>query len=223
MSTSDEIVPQVVSGGGWQTTFTFVSAEDAAVSFPITFRTADGQPWRVPMQGQTATDRAVVMLPPRGTVTLATSDAGPLTQGWAQLDLPCCPDVGGYAVFKQSVPGRPDFEAVVPFGRTFNARSLMMFDNTAGYATGIAIVSTSSFIDATVTVAIRDEAGNRIALDQFRLNRLNKQVFVLAERWPEAAGRKGSIEFSSSPGQISVLGLRFNSGGAFTSVHSLEP
>lgn len=218
ISSLDDVIPQLVVGGGWSTSITLVNIDEGAVSVPIKYFDGNGQPW-VPRGLPTAP----INIPAKGTVTINTAEDGDLQQGWAQLDFPCCPDVSGYAIFKQRVAGRPDLEAVVPLADSYSQRSVLMFDNTNGYSTGIALVNTDSFTTATVTVAIRDEAGQRIHLDQFTMPKQSKQVFSMPDRFAPSTGRRGSIEFTASPGRISVLGLRFNPGGAFTSIHALEP
>ena len=223
VSSLDDVVPQFVTGGGWSSVLTLINMEDTPVSVPIKFYDGDGQPWKVPLVGRLAVSSLTVTVQPKATVSLETPSTGPLEQGWVYLDLPCCPDLSGMAVFKQVVPGRPDFEAVVPLVSSYDDRTWLLFDNTNSFASGVAIVNPRDWSSATVTIHIRDENGQRILLDQITVGPLKKQVFDLATRFQESKNRKGSIEFTASPGYISILGLRFNPGGAFTSVHSLEP
>jgi hypothetical protein len=223
VSSLDDVVPQFVSGGGWSSTLTLINMEDAPIDVPIKFYDGDGQPWKAPLVGRDPVSSLMLTVQPKSTATLETSPAGLLQQGWVYLDLPCCPDLSGMAIFKQVVAGRPDFEAVVPLVSSYDDRTWLLFDNTKSFATGVAIVNPRDWSSATVTIHIRDENGQRILLDQFTVGPLKRQVFDLSTRFPQALNRKGSIEFTCSPGNLSVLGLRFNPGGAFTSVHSLEP
>jgi len=189
----------------------------------VRFFAADGAPWRISVNGAAPAESATAVIPPRGTASLTTQDTGALAQGWAYVTLPCCPDIGGYVTFTQRVEGRPDFEATTLLSSSSSSRSVLWYDNAAGYSTGVALVNSSSFTTATITVAIRDEQGRRTGLDQFTVGRSSKLVFSLPEKYADTAGRRGSLEFTASPGSISVMGLRFNPGGAFTSVHSIEP
>jgi hypothetical protein len=52
-------------------------------------------------------------------------------QSWALISQTTKDSVGGLAVFRLSVAGRPDFEAVVPIvNRQFDNHFVMLFDNT---------------------------------------------------------------------------------------------
>lgn len=223
ISSLDEIFPQVVAGGEWCTTFTVANLDESPITIPFSFHTATGAPWKIELEGRGAAEKVDLVLQPKQTVTLTTAAAPGLVQGWGRLDIPCCPDVAGFAVFRQRVPGRPDFEAVTPLADSHSSRSFLAFDNTNGFSTGIALVNPSSFSTSVVTVNVRTENGERVLLDQITLPKLSKDVFSLPARFPVTDGKKGTIEFTSSPGQFSVLGLRFNPGGAFTSIHSWEP
>ena len=220
----DEVIPQVVFGGGWSTSISITNLDDTSIRIPVAFRRTNGQVWSVPIVGRAASATHTVDIPAHGTAFLELPDgSGDLQQGWAILDIPCCPNVGGFAVFRQSVPGRPDFEGVVPFADSFEERSVLMFDNTRGFATGIALVNPREFGGTLFTLVFRDEAGNRIHLDQITIPRQQQQVFVLADRFPQTANRRGSMEIQGVSSYISALGLRFSPGGAFTSFHSFEP
>lgn len=219
----DEVIPQFVAGGGWRTSVTLVNMSDTAASFPVEFFTDAGQPLRVPIETLGNVTGVQITLPSKQTMTFSTGDLPDLVQGWAFADLPTGQRIGGFATFRQRAPGRPDFEAVVPISSQFEDHSFLLFDNTAGFSTGISLVNPSRSTITTVTVNVRDENGNRLLLDQFSLPVRTKQVFSMPDRWRESAGKRGSIEISATPGDFVVLGLRFNPGGAFTSFHSLEP
>lgn len=220
----DEVIPQFVVGGGWSTAVTLVNMSENAASFPVEFFTDAGQPLRVPIETLGNVTGVQITLPSKQTMTFSTGDGGAnLLQGWALADFPTGQRIGGFAVFRQRSPGRPDFEAVVPIASQFENHSFLLFDNTGGFSTGISLVNPSRFTIATVTVNIRDENGNRLLLDQFTIPFRSKQVFSMTDRWKESAGKRGSVELTSTPGDFTALGLRFHPAGAFTSFHSLEP
>lgn len=225
VSSGDTVFPQFVHGGGWSTTLTFINTGDVTVQFDVNFYKNDGTAWNVPIVGLTTPAGVKVTLPPKQTIDVQTRDGGAVTeQGWAEVDYSSAAigNVSGLGVFRQRLPGRPDFEAVVPLSYYLNTRAFMLFDETAGYSTGIAWVATRYYTSSTLTINIRDEDGNRILLDQVTLKPLEKQVFTLAGRYPQAAGKRGSIEITCNPGYFSALGLRFNPTGAFTSIHTLD-
>ena len=224
-SGSDTIVPQFVYGGGWKSTLHFVNTGDVLHRFTVRFWTGSGDAWPVVLDGVGTFSTVEVTLPAKQTIEVRTIDGGDVVQqGWAEIAYPvgASSDVTGLATFRQRVAGRPDFEAVVPFASSFNTRSFLLFDEQAGFTTGIALVANRSFSNTTVTVNIRNSTGERLVLDQITMEPRQKLVFSLAERFPAATGQRGSIEITASPGNFAMLGLRFNPGGAFSSSHSLD-
>jgi hypothetical protein len=127
--------------------------------------------------------------------------------------------IQGYGTFHLESSAQ---EAVVPLETQNAAAYYLPFDNTNGYVSGVAI-SNFSTIQAGISVTIRDAAtGKVVATDIISLERYSHNSFVLTERYPSLVNIAGTIEFSTLfPGQISVLGLRFNPNKAFTSVPAL--
>lgn len=147
------------------------------------------------------------------------ANSGSLTSGSVQTSLPA--GVSGYAVLRQSVAGAQAQEAVVPLSGTSSATATLIFDETA-YVTGVAVLNPASSA-ATVTITVRDASGSQIAAPTLTLAANAKTAFTLRSRSDLAAlvGRRGSVDFTSSSGAVSVLGLRFNDL-AFTSIPALE-
>jgi hypothetical protein len=127
------------------------------------------------------------------------------------------------AVFRSQGAGRPDQEAVVPIGSVFENRFVLMFDNSGGYATSIAVVN-PDLTATTFDVTIRNNEGAILKQAKMTLESLRHQAFSTATAWPETAGQKGSIEFrvAGDSFAVSALGLRFHPGGSFTSFHTLS-
>src|SRR5205823_13733311 len=78
---------------------------------------------------------------PYGTAIVEGTNIGNLVQGYATFTLPT--GVGGYGVFRQSVAGTPDQEAVVPFSSASVTTATLIFDETVS-TTAFAIVNQSS-------------------------------------------------------------------------------
>jgi hypothetical protein len=76
-------------------------------------------------------------------------------------------------------------------------------------------------INAAVT--INDDTGALIMSDTIALPAMGHTSIDMAARYGSStAGRRGTLQFTSpSPGQISVLGLRFTPAGAFTTIPPL--
>src|SRR6476469_2948858 len=161
-----------------------------------------------------------VTLETAGSIEFETAGlASNLTQGWALLSQSTNDSVGGMAIFRQSVFGRPDQEAVVPIVSQFDNHFVLLFDNTA-FTTAIALANpTTNRVD--IPVNIRNQAGQIIDRRTVTLGSYNHTAFTLPDTWSSTAGRRGAIEFQTSGFGVGALGLRFN-GSAFTSFHVLE-
>jgi hypothetical protein len=220
--TGDWAIPQFVDGGGWQTSLVLANLDTQTAFLTVYFIKDDGTDMQVPVVGLGNVSGINVTLPPNNTINIETEgSASALTQGWAVVFPNEDERFGGFAVFRQRVQGRPDFEAVVPIGSILDQRMLLIFDNTRGFTTGMAIANPDT-VAITVNVTIRDDDGNVLGQDQMNLGELEHTAFTLPSKWPVTAGKQGSIEFSTTSDGVSVLGLRFNSAGAFTSFHTLS-
>jgi hypothetical protein len=129
--------------------------------------------------------------------------------------------VSGFAVFQyESASGVQ--EAAVPL-ETRNANSYVLaYDDTNGCFNGVAVANTSTG-SASITVTLRDAATGKItSADSITLPAQGHKAFLLRDRFPSTQGTAGTIAFSTPAGvSISVLGLRFNSNAAFTSIPAM--
>jgi hypothetical protein len=125
--------------------------------------------------------------------------------------------VTGYGVFRQSVPGIADQEAVVSLSPVSVSSSTLIFDDTE-YITSVAIANPSS-VQATVSITAWDSSGNILGTSSLTLAPRTKMEGAL-HSFPGlggVVGNRGSAAFVAGSGNIVVLGLRFN-GAAFTSI-----
>jgi hypothetical protein len=185
----------------------------SAVSFTVAFFDDNGQPLTVPALSASS---ATVNLAARGSALIEAPNTGALVTGYVLAALPA--GVAGYGVFRQSVSGEPDQEAVVPLSGTTTTTSTLLFDNTY-YATGVAIVNLSS-APSSVTLQAYDNQGNVIGTGSLSLaaNAHTSAALPSLPGLAGVAGVLGSVDFSVPNGSsIAVLGLRFN-GAAFTSI-----
>ena len=216
----DRIIPQFVDGGSWKTSMYFVNLENRSVSFQVLFFDDDGRDLSVPIIGQGLVRGLTVSLEAAGSITFETAGtASNLTQGWALLSQSTNDSVGGMAVFRQSVFGRPDQEAVVPIVNQYDNHFVLLFDNT-NFTTAIALANPTSTA-VVIPVNIRSQSGQIIDQRTVRLGSYSHTAFTLPDTWGSTAGRRGTIEFQTSGFGVGALGLRF-SGSAFTSFHVLE-
>jgi hypothetical protein len=207
-----KILPQLAFGGGWYTAVYFANISRAPVSFTVNFIGNDGNPLIVPVLGGSSVS---VNLAARGTALIEIPNAGSLVQGYVSAALPA--GATGYGVFRQSVPGVADQEAVVPLLGTTATTSTLEFDDTK-YVTGVAVVNLAS-VSTTISVFVRDAQGNTIGTSSIALGPHAKTAVVLRDipGLAGVSGSLGSVDFTASIGTLAALGLRFN-GAAFTSI-----
>ena len=105
---------------------------------------------------------------------------------------------------------------------TRNPSSFVLpFDTTEGYAAGVALANVST-VAASIPVLIRDENGNLLQSTAVPLMAQGHTSFDLVSRFGITAQRRGTLEFQTPTGsQISVLGLRFPPGAAFSTIPAL--
>jgi hypothetical protein len=207
-----KVLSQVAFGGGWYTALYFTNAGGNPVSFPVNFISDAGTPLTLFSIGGSST---TVSLSGRGTAVIEALNSGDLSQGYALVQLPG--GVSGYGVFRQSVAGRPDQEAVVPLVGAFTTTSTMIYDDTSSTTTFALANLSSSPISVTITA--RNNSGQTIGSTVVPVIPNGKYANTLKSLpgLGGVTGSRGSVDFQTNTGNIAVLGLRFG-GVAFTSV-----
>lgn len=214
--TTPQILSQFVFGGGWYSALYFTNSSAGAVSFPVSFTSDNGTPLTVPSVGGSST---TVNLAPQGTAIVEAPNVGTLSEGYVIATLPA--GVTGYGVFRQSVPGVPDQEAVVPLASVSSASSTLTYDDT-DYVTGVAIANPSA-LPVTVAITVWNSSGSVIGTSSIFLAAGTKTEAALRNitGLSGVAGNLGSAQFTVALGSVAVLGLRFN-GTAFTSIPTVQ-
>ena len=209
---ASSVLPQFAFGGGWYSALYFTNLTGSPVSFPVNFVSDAGAPLNVPVLGGSTTN---VNLAAHGTALIEAPNVGSLVQGYAAFTLPA--GVFGYGVFRQSVAGQPDQEAVVQLSDTGATANTLTWDETT-FVTAVAVVNPSSTA-ANVTVTLYDESGNTIGNSLISLPPNGKTATTLRSLpgLSGMVGERGSALFSVSEGSVAVLGLRFDRL-AFTSI-----
>jgi sugar lactone lactonase YvrE len=218
----------LASGGNWKTTWSIVNPSSTAVSIRLNFFDSSGLPLMLPLTfPQSATPAAVTTAATldrtiaAGAVLVIDSagpdNAAPLV-GWAQL-LSSGP-VGAFGVFQQKV-GAIQQEAVVPLESRGAVSYLLYFDNTSGFATGVALANITQQA-VTFTVVVRDDTGATLQTYNVTLPPQGHTAFNLADRYSITGQKRGTLELRSpSAGQITALGIRFNPTFAFSTISTL--
>jgi P pilus assembly chaperone PapD len=214
---ASSVLPQIAFGGGWYSALYFTNTTGALVSFPVSFVSDAGTPLTLPSIGGAT---AQVKIAAYGTAIIEAPNAGSLLEGYAGFALPA--GVYGYGVFRQSVAGRPDQEAVVPFSDASATSNTLTWDETS-FVTAVAIVNPGSTAE-TVAVTLWDENGKAIGTSSIALAPGSKTEATLRTMpgLSGMVGQRGSAQFTASGGSVAVLGLRFD-GSAFTSIPTTNP
>ena len=223
---------QLASGGYWTTTITLVNTGSSPAQARLNFFDNNGNPLALPLSFPPPSGGAIpLVLLLASTLDrtlnpgaeLVIQSTGPNNQptlvGWAQLLTNGT--IGGFAVFSQAI-GNTNQEAEVPMENRNASGYVVPFDNTNGSATGIALANISpQAVNSAITV--RDDTGAVMVSDTITLPAMGHTSFNLTDRYASmTAQRRGTLEFRTpSAGQISVLGLRFNATGAFSTIPAL--
>jgi hypothetical protein len=210
------IIPQIADGGGWQTTLVVINTttNTASASFSFFQDTSGGQTqsWDVPfVEGSIAQN---LTLPGGATIFLHTPDTSVvIAQGWGQLQ--ASPGVVSYAIFSKEAAG-VEQDATAP-GETSSAGVLVPYDNTAGLSSAVALVNPTLKAE-TVTVTFFTDAGTIFTATLPSLPAMGHMSFVLPSQFQTIASTRGLAEFyTSGGGSLSMVSLRANPTGAFTS------
>ena len=217
---------QMVSGGDWKTTLTLVNVAAGPTTAKVNFWGGDGQPLVLPLafpgpEGipSTVSSSLECVLQP-GAILVVETEAPEATEtvtGWAELQSP--DSVHGYAVLRWKAGPERVSEAMLAFEQRQGQVLVLPYDNISGFLTGVAIANQSPDSPADVTLLLRDEAGAVISVETFPLPARGHTAFVASERFPVLSGRRGTFQLqSNSVAGITVLGLRFNPAGSFTSI-----
>ena len=210
-------------GNGWQSTIELVNTSASPAQAHLKFFADDGSALPIPVSvagtpmAASAIDQTLAPHQ-RFVVNSTASDGDPLQTGSAQLSIRG--SVSGFIRFRYNPR---DEEAIVPLESRNAAAYILAFDNLNGVATGVAISNLAS-TPASVPVVIRDSVGNHIGSDTINLAGNGHSAFVLSTQFLATANQAGSVEFDTPPaGNISVLGIRFDPSGVFSTIPVVTP
>ena len=211
------VIPQIADGGGWQTTLVLTNTTAAATTASLSFfqEVSGGNgataSWPLPFLEVGSTQN--LALPAGSTLFLHTPGTASTTSvGWAQL--PPNPAVVAYAIFTQRVPNRTDQDGTANAAASAT-RVLVPFDNTKNFVTSVAVANPTGAAES-ISVGIQLDAGGSSIAAPLSLPAQGHKAFTVPQQFTSTAGQSGLLEFYTATGSISVLALRFNPTGSFT-------
>ena len=223
----DSVFPHLATGGGWETVIVIVNMSAATMQYSTYFYNQNGGPMSVTFRespsGNIVNATAIAStLPPGASFNFSLFDTSATTQvGWAFVDYDSSVGrLGGYAVFRQRIQGRPDFEALVPLSSYFDHRFYLPVDELEGFVTAMAICNPASNSSTNVVLRMTGLDGIEISRRSLTLAPGNQTTFLIRDRFPEMINRLGTLYVEGSSDELSAIGLRFNTlgGSAFSSV-----
>jgi len=227
-STFAHIAYGLDGGGYWKTSFVFINLDSSAASLTLLTWSTAGTPLSVPVVGGSLDSQHQVTVPANGSVQVdldETASTG-ITTGWAGIVV-TAGSVRGQGIFKQRIPGRPDFEAVVPmlartqpsciipFPTPQPAVLAMPFDCTGGSVTSVAFANTA-ITARTLDLEFVDASGASLYVGHESMVAHGQMAFEIAGRYPLVASKKGWMHVLTNASDFTALGFRFNPTGAFT-------
>jgi hypothetical protein len=216
--------PHVAFGGPWKTVFVIVNPHTTLpANGTLEFYASNGDPLTVSLahrSGISTGTRFTFDLGPRQTLFLQTvSSLSDVRVGFANLTANRGRLIGN-AIFRATIPDRPDLEAVVPLETNAMQSAVFSFDNTNGFVTSVAIANSHPYGgDCNLVVTIYNETGDVLGVYRKTLKRHNHTAFETNTEWPVSANQRGSIKIAIEgySTTFSALALLFNPTGAVTS------
>jgi hypothetical protein len=214
---------QLAVGGPWKTTFVLENSSSGPAQVRLNFFDNNGNALPLPLNfPQSLSSNPVVTstldrtLGAGAALTIVSSGSAsqPTQTGWTQLVSDS--GVSAFAICG-TTSGSGDEQAVVPLETRNSASYILWFDNTGATVVGVALANVTKQ-PVSVDATIRDENGLVIGTGMISLPVQGHDSFELPSRLAQTAQRRGTVEFhTAAGGQISVLGLWFNSL-AFTTI-----
>jgi hypothetical protein len=214
-------ISHIADGASFRTTFILLNTSTTPANFILDFWSDTGAPLMLDLGADGITASLSGVIPGGGTRFIRTAGTTVnLNKGWAQLSAP--PAVDGNSVFGLQTPGQGDSDAAVPLSPSGGTDLFLPFDNTPGFATGVAFAVPGQQA-ATISGSFLDDTGAPIA-DASKVNVAKQghdaEVMGGPTFFPATAGKRGAAHFSAGT-NIFGLGIRAN-GKAFTTIEALS-
>ena len=213
------VFPHMPCGGGWSTSLHLVNPTSAQLSLAVKIHSSGGRRvnWSlraVPDQGQFHGSDQCTLAPHASLFVIVDSGMKEEVRGWAEV-FSTYPVVG-HAVLNYTTAGGVRSEVTTPLETEAKWKLQVPFDNEGGNRTGIALLDMSATRQDALVATIWDERGEFISAPTIPLAGGRHTAFMLAERFPSTAHRRGILDLhATSGGSIHVISLRVTPDGVF--------
>jgi sugar lactone lactonase YvrE len=216
---------QVAVQGGWQTTFTLVNTGATAATATLKLFDDSGAPLALPLtspsSGALGTVSSLTLpLAAGASVVIETQgdDAAAEVTGSAQLSV-AGGSVSDFAIFRYNPTQQ---EAAVPPAASAASSNVLVFDNTNGLVTGIAVANPDAQ-PLSLAVTARDQTGAVLGTGTMQLPAFGHRQFMLSDAqnggFAKTQNLRGTVEFTTPGGAgLAVLGIRATAAGVITSI-----
>lgn len=220
VGTAGGSITHVTYNGGFTSVFFIVNTGTAAAPFTLSFFDENGGalavPLSLPQTGTTSTTTALTAMLAAGAVQVVetiANDAAASISGSARLTT--TGNVSGFEIFRWTTFGQ---EASVPLETRSPNGFVLVFDNTGGLTTGVALANANAS-SAIIAVRIYDNLGNLLQTTAINLPALGHTSFLLPSTFAATADKIGFVEFVvPQGGKINAIGLRAKGDGTLTTI-----
>jgi len=219
VGTNGGSMAHVTYNQGWKTTFTLVNTGTSPAQATLSFYDDFGTPLQIsmsfPQTGTVSNSTSVTeTLPAGASLIVETSGQDNFRSVSGSALLTTTGNVSGFAIFRYN-PSQQ--EAVVPL-ETRNASSYtVVYDNSEGVTTGLALANASDRA-VNLNLILRDETGAQIAGGAVALPAHGHTAVDMSHAYPGTAGILGTVDIASTGGQFSALGIRFTPSQNITTI-----
>jgi len=210
------LIPHIADGGGIQMEFTLTNLDETPSTAGLNYYDDNGNPLSITTNVALSRCAGGTLAPHASCTIRTTGNSIPQVQGWAGIYTNG--NVGASAILL--VAGGPwaGSGVMIPGTAARHNRFSLAFDHTDSAVIGLAIVNPLG-TSINVTVTFRGEDGALIVADTFNMGSRAHRSIVLSSSYPATAGRRGTIDISTTSTNLSVLALRFGA----SAISSIEP
>jgi hypothetical protein len=218
--------PHIVDGSGWKTSFYLLNQTSADADYTLVFHDDAGNPDILHFADGRADNQISGTVPAGGVAILETTgqDADALNAAAATLKTGSPNALTGFTILRERQKGGPDFEASIPLTPASADAWAFPFDNTAGFATGIALSEPcAGHGSIAITLDAFDESGKSLGKASLSIPVGGHKAFLVADQIPATREKRGVVRMSydktaSGALPLAGIGLRFAPSGALATL-----